>query len=660
MLKRRRRLFLPPLVVLILAFLLVHLTSAGSGYTLNLSSPDVSKFPHLTAYLDVHAPDGTFVHGLTPDGLSVVENGIQVPVTQLQEQAPGVQFVIAITPGPAFAIRDNMGVTRYEYFLQSFLAGSWAQQQAASDDYSLLTQGGPQITHTADPARVKSALENYTPDDPKAVPSLEVLSSALQVASDPLPRPGMERAILFITPLQEKDVSLGLQSILSSASQQNIRIFVWLIAAQENAELPQVEMLKNLSAQTGASFFLFSHDETIPGIATLLEPLHFIYHLGYDSRIASGGAQQVAAQLTFNGEVLTSQPQSFEINLQPPAPQVLSLPAVIERSFPPQSTLEPASNETNLLPEQQAVHIQVTFPDGFTRSLASTSLFVDNVLVARNTSAPFDQFTWDLRPYSQNGMHLLHVEAIDSLGISGKTRDIPVRVTVPTTTQGVIVALSQKRPFLVAAGVVVAAAILLLALIMGGRIHPRPHPGMVKRPVRSGDKTVPAPAKALLHQGISSAPPLSLDPPSVSSQKKATNWGWMERLPWLKRKETLSPALAHLVPLVGSDEPTLPAPMRITEQASTIGSDRQKASLVIADASIEGLHAQFKHEGRSFLIMDAGTVAGTWVNYELVPPGGKQLAHADIIHLGNVGFRFVLSELDQHSKVVVTVVETDR
>ncbi len=102
----------------------------------------------------MHDPTGAFVHGLTPQDVTLQENGVQVPVSELQEQKPGVQFVIAITPGASFTIRDALGVSRYEYLLQGLLAGTWEDQPSGVDDFSLLTMGGPQLTHSSDPACV--------------------------------------------------------------------------------------------------------------------------------------------------------------------------------------------------------------------------------------------------------------------------------------------------------------------------------------------------------------------------------------------------------------------------------------------------------------------------------------------------------------------------
>jgi hypothetical protein len=52
-------------------------------------------------------------------------------------------------------------------------------------------------------------------------------------------------------------------------------------------------------------------------------------------------------------------------------------------------------------------------------------------------------------------------------------------------------------------------------------------------------------------------------------------------------------------------------------------------------------------------------VAGTWVNFKLVPPSGTQLEHADIIHVGLVGFRFNLTKPDRLRTIVVTPLDDE-
>jgi hypothetical protein len=194
-------------------------------------------------------------------------------------------------------------------------------------------------------------------------------------------------------------------------------------------------------------------------------------------------------------------------------------------------------------------------------------------------------------------------------------------------------------------------------LILGGRIRPKLYPGQVKNHVNSSEKTPPAGFRErirLRKDPVTQPVKIAATQPA---QTRPRSKSWKERLPWFKTKEEPVSALAYLLPLVSPDETTLLAPMQIITADVTLGRDPLQANLVISDPSIEGLHARIHREDKSFLINDAGSVAGTWVNFEQVPPVGTQLEHTDIIHLGRVGFRFMLAEPSQLRKVVVTPLE---
>jgi hypothetical protein len=648
-------------LLLILFFLVgVRGIKAETAYTASLTAPDTSDFPRLTTYLDIHDQDGGFVHGLSLQDVTMLENDVQVPASVVQEQKTGVQFVIAITPGESFNIRDSLGVSRYEYLLQGLLAGKWISKQSGSDDFSLLTMGGPQVTHSSDPTKLRPSLATYLPNDSQSIPSLEVLAEALQVASDPTSRPGMERAILFITPPQSSEVSLGLQSIIASARQQNIHIYVWMVGAQEVFDLPEADLLRNLADQTQATFFAFSRDEPVPDLESLLEPLRYIYYLGYDSQITTAGSHQVAAQVTVGSDLVITAPQSFDLSLRAPEPAILNPPVEIVRTFYNQPTPGNNNVDAELVPSEQIIEIQVNFPDGYDRPLTRTSLYVDGLLHNENTSPPFNQFFWDLKSYTQDSVHTLSVEVVDNLGIMGNSGETTVRISVPATTQGVMATISQKQPVLVGVVIFISASILILVLILGGRIRPKPHPGQIKVSSPYSGKTPSAGYQERRRQRKDPVTQPVKIHPTAPLQSKDHSKRWRERLPWFKPREAPVPAIAYLNPLMDSDEATLPAPLPIITDDTTLGRDPLQANLVIADPSIEGLHALIHREGKSFLITDAGTVAGTWVNYNLVPSTGAQLEHADIIHLGQVGFRFNLTEPDQARKIVVTPLEPDQ
>jgi len=657
----RFRRLLPILLVLLAVFIAaVKPSTAQDGFIAQLFGLDTRSFPHLTAYLDVNDPTGAFIHGLTPQDVILQENDQPISPTVLEEQKTGVQLVVAIAPGDTFTIRDGQGVSRYEYLLQGMLAGSWADQPPGVDDFSLLTIGGPQLTHSSDPDDLVTALEQYQITGTLAAPNLEVLSSAIQVMAGSAPHPGMERAILFITPPQDNEVSLGLQSIITSAIQENIHIYVWMVAAQEALTLPEIDLLRNLAAQTQAAFFAFSHEEPVPDLETILEPMRYVYQLGYDSRVTSPGAQQVFAQISAGSETFASQPVSFEIDLQQPAVAWLTPPDEIARSFSNQPTEVVANEVSGLEPSEQVLRIRVSFPDGYERPLTRTSLYVDGVLTAENTSPPFDQFSWDLRPYSQGGVHTLRVEATDSLGMVGQSGEASIKISMPSLAKGIWVVLWQKRTLVLGATGLIAISILVLVLIMGGRIRPKPYPGQVRRPAVLRDKN-PARMKQIpMHMrrdGLTETTQNSTVPPARSRSRFTTLLGW---LPWFRRKETPQPAIANLVPLAGHDEITLPAPLQINAEDVTLGSEAGQAQLVITDPSIEAVHTRIQRNGESFWISDLGSVAGTWVNFGIVPPEGLRLEHADIIHMGQVGFRFNLTEPGHLRKVVVTPVEVKR
>jgi hypothetical protein len=210
------------------------------------------------------------------------------------------------------------------------------------------------------------------------------------------------------------------------------------------------------------------------------------------------------------------------------------------------------------------------------------------------------------------------------------------------------------------AGLVVVVSILVLALILGGRIHPRPHPGQPK----------PVKGKGSAGRSIGIQHPITIrEKPSESgktamginsNQVSALPARWWQRVRWLRHKEEPVHARAYLVPLVGFDEPTLPGPLQITTDEVTLGSDFHQAELVINDASIDRVHARILYDGKTHLITDAGTVAGTWVNYVEVAPDGTALVHMDIIHLGRIGFRFQLSEPGPLRKIIVIPLETSQ
>jgi len=53
------------------------------------------------------------------------------------------------------------------------------------------------------------------------------------------------------------------------------------------------------------------------------------------------------------------------------------------------------------------------------------------------------------------------------------------------------------------------------------------------------------------------------------------------------------------------------------------------------------LHARLQEQGGEYILSDENSVAGTWVNYELLA-APCHLRHGDVLHIGRLSYRFML------------------
>ena len=94
-------------------------SSAQEGSQVRLAPIDTEDFPRMTSFLDVRTPEGEFVFGLDRQNVRIIENESQLPILEIEPLRTGVQFVLAISPGPSFDIRDVQGISRYEYLAEA-------------------------------------------------------------------------------------------------------------------------------------------------------------------------------------------------------------------------------------------------------------------------------------------------------------------------------------------------------------------------------------------------------------------------------------------------------------------------------------------------------------------------------------------------------------
>lgn len=625
--------------LVILVLFLLGFPQAGfaqTGLTATLSQPDDSQFPAIQFFLDIHDEAGNFYDNLSTDQVNIIENGNSMPAIRVTETKPGVQFVVAINPGPSFAIRNSQAISRYDIISEQL--SKWAKSRIGSDidDLSLIINNGPEISHVKDSEQWLKTLESSQVDARNSQPNLDGLFRAVTIANDATPRQGMERAILFITPAIESQQIEPLDNLIAQIQDQNISIHIWLVSSTGEFQTAGVKRLSDLANLTGGSFFAFSGDETIPDPESFLQELRSIYIVMYQSSITIGGTHQISAQIQTDNGMIETNSLEMEIDLQPPLPAFISPPIRIIRQ--PIKTEEASAEKSNRLerfqPSEQTLQVVFDFPDGRKREIILSSLWVNGEVVAENVQPPFDSFTWDISEINTTGTYTLQVKAIDAFNITGSSVEIPVIIGVEQVAQDPWRVIRDNTSILITLAVVISGAILLLVLILGGQLRPRP----VRVSQTRRKKQDPVTQPVSIEDDLSRR--------SVPS--------WVNHLQWSQRQSS-NKAFAYLYPLSENSQMVDSTPFTIQAEEVLIGSDPDRADFVLHDSSIEKIHARLvrKSEG-SFRIMDEGSIAGTWINYTPVSRHGADLEHGDIVHIGRLGFRFTIRQPKQIRRPVVT------
>ncbi len=590
----------------------------------DLYPADASAFPTVSAFMDVFDASSRFVSGLKAPDVTVVEDGNPLPAAELTEMTVPAQIAVAINPGPALAARDTQGMPRFQRVVNALDAWAQALPPQQPDDLSLVTIAGPIIAH-ANAKDWRVSLDSFQPDFRSTTPNLQSLSIAVDTIISQPPRVGMKRAILFITPhMDDPNIDTLVQPLIQRAAQNHVRVFVWFVDADMYSATTSAAAFNTLAMQTGGAFFAAAGSTPqYPNPDSYFAPLRRVYSLKYNSMAATGGSHTMSVQIKTSAGVIRSGNQPFTIDLQPPNPIFVSPQLQIVRA-PPQN--DPYNTKV-LLPTSTDISIIVEFPDGHKRPLASTTFFVDGQAVSENKSAPFDKFTWDLSQYQVSGDHKIAVEAVDSLGLSKTSIEIPVTVTVVQAPRGLTALFSRYRQYIVISSIALAGLVLLLIIFMG-RL----------RLMFAHARTTQQKQADPLTQPVA----VVVESPLAEAEKKT-------RRRRTAHKRNDAPAyLQRLIPDPSADSAHAfksagDSPIPLNEKDVTLGTDPVQSIVVLDDPSVAPLHAHITHtDDVNFLVMDTGTVAGTWVNFEPIGKEDHLLRHGDVVHFGKLVFRFEL------------------
>ena len=610
----------------------------------DLHPADVSAFPKISALLNVFDAQRFFVSGLKPGAVSVIENGQPYPVDSLNEMEIPLQLVIAVNQGTPLDARNANGISRFQRVAQVLV--QWAQSRPANlpDDFSLVSQAGPVISH-ASAADFIVGFEGFQPDFRASIPNLQSLAIAIDTVSAQTPQLGMKRAILFITPqMDDATLAAGLEQHIQRAVENNIHIFIWYVDSNTTFATTSAAAFNNLAIQTGGTMFQYSGEERFPDPEAYFAALRRIYALTYTSRAKSAGEQTVRVQVTLPaGEVASSADQKFNVDVQPPNPIPVTTSLQITRQAPEDDPF----NTDVLLPATQELEIIIEFPDGHQRALTRTTLYVDGLLMDENTSEPFNKFTWDLATYAATAEHQIVVEVVDSLGLSKTSMAVPVTVTVVKPPSGPTALLAKYRTQ-ITFGSIILAGLVLFFILLGGRFR--------LSSIRAAQEARRAEADPLTQSVAAGVNDPTGAAPSAEKKKKRSTLSKKAAPVLVSRKDAVA-----LFMRINADGQVIPVtPITIIEKETVFGTDPVQCTQIMDDPSISSVQARLRQtDDAGFLLQDNNSIAGTWVNYEPIPREGYRLAHGDMVHFGQLIYRFTLTVPPVVSNPKITVQNTD-
>jgi len=600
----------------IAALVLPQLAAAQTGITLTLRHLETEAFPIIAGYLDARDASGAPFVDLRAEDLQALEDGIAQPVSSLRRVEPGLHVILVLNPAEPFSIRDAQARTRFDYARERILAWAGALRADNVTPLSLVSPEGVLVQNTS-PVEWISQLNSIPPDFGGQQVTAQAFQQALELAAQPGENPGQGTVIWWVTATPAAETLAAAADWQSVLAGRGIPLFVWQLDSHSTFESQAALSLRSLAEASRGQWFGFSGGEAFPSPEDYFSPFRNAYFFQYGSQLHSPGTHQVQLQVVSEGDAATSQALSFDLDIRPPNPILVSPPSQIRRS--------PSEEDPQqLAPFSQPIEILVEFPDKFERSLVRSTLFVNDEQVAENRVAPFTRFTWDLGDYIVSQQVNLRVEAEDELGLEGSSIDFPVQILVENPLPWVQALLARSGPLLAIFGVLFAAGALFLVMLLSGRLKPALR-GTGRRRKAARQAVVPSDplvdSPLSLEQGL---PPLEDMASTMGAAATQLAPAYLQRL---NMQEPSQPAM--VIPLFGEE--------------FVIGSQRG-CEVRLQEESVAAEHARLnKLEDGGYHVADLGSEAGTWVNYAPVSAEGSQLRHGDLLHIGRVAFRFLLN-----------------
>jgi hypothetical protein len=608
--------------IILLSFSLPAL--AQGGFSIILYPPEIDQFPKVTLFVDAYDTQGKFIPGLDLDSFTVLENDFEMPVNETQLLEPGLHTIIAFNLGATLSNRANTTVpTRYETVV--FDLASWLNglQSGGTNQYSLTSNEGILVEMLQEKDAFTFQLQNYKPNLFNFEPNLASLSLALDIAAKPNLIAHSKQSILYISPLPLDADLPAINSLEARAVESRVPVNVWLMAPDTASNSPAATALNQLAVSTGGKFLFYTEESTAPDAEDYLGVLRSVYRLRYTSTINQSGAHTIRVRAIYGNQEVASPEIPFSIDLNLPSAVLIDLPNEISRQF------SDTGNGRELQPSFVTLQAEVVFPDGYSRQLEATRLYVNGELIAENTVEPFNFFGWPLEDYTFSEEHLVSVEVEDILGFRSISPPRSVMVVVESLYPVWLTAFLQ---FFNHGGWILFAILGLGGTVFTGVLVRRRNQIRAQLPPQ-GSETDP------------SVDPLIQSVPGLTS---AVTEGAADayRTPIYSTPDEL--VSAPYLRQVGDKPTAIKGNLEISEGELIIGSDPEQVSIILAHPSVSPRHARVqKNPSGNVTIADLRSDNGTWINYTPISGAGTILKNGDLVKIGEFSFRYYLGLDDE-------------
>lgn len=647
MLIHQRTFFKVLLPLLLLSLIASPVIAQEEGTQLRITQIDTSEFPEIAVRVTATDAQNNLVGDLS--GLAVSENGSSVDDFDTNQVSVGLDLTFVIDANIDIEqVDEGSTLTRREKARDSIneFATNIMDGDGQDDIVSIVVPDGengrfleqPNMTF---PNEVINAINFYETGELAPTPLNVMLELALEQAEENQ-ADGRYQVIFLYTDGALLNTQLDYPALIERANAAGVHIYGAILGLR--ADPVEITNVTQLTDPTGGTYVHMPETADADPLFDTINSKAIQTEIVYRSSVSESGSPEVAVSL---GNVTAE--SSYDLTVEPAA---ISIP--LDNSQPIRRVATDAETPLEEMePMTQPLAAEVSWPDGYPRSLTSATLLVNGTEVALDAPVLDNNglltFEWNISSLDE-GDYEIQVRIVDELGLESFSEPLPLEIaidrpgggqavvepteipetTAPGTDQaqegdsGGLVETLQENITLVAIG----AGILLLLIIVAVVL-------MVLMRRRGRDEAVPVGATTAVPSPA--VPPFGSqrdDSPATTIEKFDADATFLMQ-PDFALQEVGG---AYLEPLEYAPEHTGMIPLVGNNVA--LGRDPNLVQIPFNDRSVSRLHARIMESGGVYRLYDEGSASGTYLNYERIGLTPKVINNQDDLHFGRVHLRF--------------------